>query len=373
MNVARRIKALADDMYEWTKHAALHVVAGNRDRLNLDIQCAKPKVYIYDLPARFRPTHRLALVSETYWALYDFFRFHCRTTDPGNADFFFVPLNLIQFQFRNKDPSDVLDHLEYYDLDRCDHLLVALGDFSQRSKKNHFGHAYLETYDWLDNFILLALESTNDLVPDRDIGIIPFNTLSDAPACNVNERPLLYSFIGELSHVHLPSDHIRSRVAKIPSGGDVFIGSEPPKQLAARLNENYGTRNAYELLARNSVFTLAPAGYGRWTYRFFQAIQWGSIPVLLSDDYIKPFESAIPYDTFCITLAERDVGDIDRILRSIPPSDVATMQNALKENQRHFTKAAFFNELCNSLRRIQGNPSSHGPVPVANLQARPAQ
>ena len=53
-----------------------------------------------------------------------------------------------------------------------------------------------------------------------------------------------------------------------------------------RSRVNYFTKNDYELVSRNSVFTLAPAGYGRWTYRFFQTIQWSSIPVLISDDVI---------------------------------------------------------------------------------------
>jgi hypothetical protein len=39
--------------------------------------------------------------------------------------------------------------------------------------KNHYGHAYQTTYDWLKKFKLLALESTSDLIPNQDIGRIP--------------------------------------------------------------------------------------------------------------------------------------------------------------------------------------------------------
>ena len=158
-----------------------------------------PKVYVYDLPRKYKLNPELPLLSETYFALYDFFRLYCRTYDPQDADYFFVPINLIQFQFRNENPEDILNYLKYFDPKSCNHIIIALGDFSQHSKKNHYGQAYQMTYDWLKKFKLLALESTSDLIPNQDIGIIPYNTLSDKPIFNKSKRPYLYSFLGELS------------------------------------------------------------------------------------------------------------------------------------------------------------------------------
>lgn len=308
-----------------------------------------PKVYIYDLPRKFHPTYELSLVSETYFALNDFFKLYCRTNDPLYADYFFVPINLIQFQFRNENPEAILAHLKYFDHSNHNHIIIALGDFSQHSKKNHYGHAYKTTYDWLNNFKLLALESTSDLIPNQDIGIIPYNTLSEKPIFNKNKRPYLYSFLGELSHSFLPPTHIRNQIKSIQQKPDLFIGSIISHDLKNKLRENYFTTNDYELMSRNSIFTLAPAGYGRWTYRFFQAIQWGSIPVLLSDDYVKPFEDTIPYDEFCITIPEKNIRNLDTQLRAISPQDIRKLQNALEKNQHHFTQTDFFRKLCNRL------------------------
>ena len=308
-----------------------------------------PKVYIYDLPRKYKPTYELSLVSETYFALYDFFRLHCRTYDPLTADYFFVPINLIQFQFRNENPEEILNYLKYFDPSNHNHIIIALGDFSQHSKKNHYGHAYQTTYNWLNKFKLLALESTSDLIPNQDLGIIPYNTLSEKPIFNKNKRPYLYSFLGELSHLFLPPTHIRYQINSIQQKPDIFIGSKISHDLKNKLRENYFTTDDYELVSRNSIFTLAPAGYGRWTYRFFQAIQWGSIPVILSDDYVKPFEDTIPYDDFCITIPEIDIRNLDTILRSFSPQDVHRLQNALEKNQHHFTHTEFFRKLCNRL------------------------
>lgn len=309
------------------------------------------RVFTYALPIRYRSRRgELELPGETFRAIAHFFgKPPIATADPEEADLFFVPLNLIQFQFRNEDPGDVIGHLSHFSPDRHDHLLVATGDFSQRSKRNHFGWAYAETYTWLEPFILLALESTGDLIPQQDIGVIPVNTLARAPKFNRNHRPFLYSFLGELDHAPLPEEHVRSRLKHLRSHNDVLIARTLEPSLRRRLRRNYSVRNDFELVARNSTFTLAPAGFGRWTYRFFQAISWGSIPVLLSDDYIKPFADSIPYDDFTLTLPEAAIDDIDEILRDIQPDAIKHLQRQLEANQHHFTYDAFFAKLTRTL------------------------
>jgi hypothetical protein len=313
----------------------------------------KLKVYYYDLPSRYQScSNALKLNSKTFYAANTFFKGLIRTLDPADADYFFVPLNLVVYQFKNKNPRDVLKYLKYM-TDKKDHIIVASGDFSQRSKINHYGHAYQETYDWLDNFILLALESTNDLIPGQDIGIIPFNTLTDSPYFNTNNRRYLYSFIGELNHELLPESHVRHKLNLLENKEDVLVISKLKNSLRIILEQNYKTDNDYELVARNSIFTLAPAGYGKWTYRFFQAINWGSIPVMISDDYIKPFSEYIPYDLFSVTIPEEDILNVDNILRNISPKEIEFYQKNLKLYQDKFTKHAFFEMLVESLVKLR--------------------
>lgn len=301
----------------------------------------KLKVYVYELPGEFSPSGELALVSQTYHAIYNYVCKNLMTRNPAEADAFLVPINLIEFQFRKEDPISMLRYLKYLDTQKP-HFIIALGDFSQRSRKNHFGEAYPNLYKWIKNFNLLALESTSDLITGKDIGIIPYNTLSATPKFNSNPRPFLYSFLGETHHQHLPANHIRNKLNEIPVSSDTFIGKQLSFKQRVKLMRNYICANDQELIARNSVFTLCPAGYGRWTYRFFQAIEWGSIPILLSDDYIKPFSDVIPYDDFSITLPERAIGGIDEVIRAIDPLEIKAKQIALMNNQHNFSQKAFF-------------------------------
>jgi hypothetical protein len=211
-------------------------------------------------------------------------------------------------------------------------------------------------YKWLDRFCLLALESTSDLDPVHDIGIIPVNTLQKKPKFNNNQRPFLYSFFGELKHPHLPENHIRNLISlNLKSSEDTFIDDKINPTLKDELKKNYRTRNDYELISRNSTFTLCPAGYGRWTYRFFQSVLWGSIPVLLSDDYIKPFSEYIPYDDFAITLKENKIKKLDITIRSIDQEKISQLQANIKKYQSLFTPKNYAKLLKLELKRLAEN------------------
>lgn len=51
-----------------------------------------------------------------------------------------------------------------------------------------------------------------------------------------------------------------------------------------------GMKDYCEILAR-SVFALAPRGYGPSSFRICEALQYGAIPVYISDEFIKPYNT----------------------------------------------------------------------------------
>jgi len=311
------------------------------------------KIYTYPLPREFSTNDRLDLhlVYQTYSAVANYLQNISPTNDPSQADLFFVPINLHGYQIKNKDPSKLFKYLKYLGKKR-NHLIIATGDFPNRGNGDKYGQAYVKTYQWLDKFILLALESSNDLIPNVDIGIIPLNTLSDKPFFNQNVRKYLYSFLGTIEHRFLPANHVRSKLTTIDSGrDDVFIGDKLNSLVKSDLSKQYQSMDDYELVARNSIFTLCPKGYGSWTYRFYQAINWGSIPVLLSDDYILPFQQYISYDQFTIRIPEHDILKIDKTIRNISQEKIREMQRSLQENQKYFTYHSFFTMLNDTINK----------------------
>jgi hypothetical protein len=77
----------------------------------------------------------------------------------------------------------------------------------------------------------------------------------------------------------------------------------------------HGHQKDAERLERRELFlkslaeswmVVCPRGAGVNTYRFFEALSMGRIPVLISDDCLLPFEDRIDYDAFILRIPEKD-------------------------------------------------------------------
>jgi len=86
-------------------------------------------------------------------------------------------------------------------------------------------------------------------------------------------------------------------------------------------------------LAR-SVFTLAPRGYGVTSFRLMEAVQFGSIPVYISDKFMLPHNEIFDYG---VLIEPHQVPHIDKILRDITPEEIAYKQKRLAEVLEMFT------------------------------------
>lgn len=313
------------------------------------------RAHIFDLPESFDvKKDSLSLVNRTYSHILNLF-FENKVSNQEEAEFCLLPINLIDWQFDNLDPWIQISNLEFPENKPT--FVVALGDFSNRTITNRNGNAYRKTYPWLDKVHLLALESSQDLLPDKDIGIIPINTLEEEPLTPLSDRPIKASFLGSLSHPHLPWNHIRRRMKRrfgkcYKSSNGIWVLENLTEAENGILKASEEESDSYRALASKSVFTLCPAGYGSWTYRFFNSIKWGSIPILLSDKYIPPFSTYIPYETFILHIKESKLNRIEEIITSLDSRTIINMQQALLENQWRFTPEYFDTLLVEEMRQI---------------------
>ena len=329
------------------------------------------KIYIYDLAHELKATADKDILRVHDWYFERFVRGFCqkfRTDDPRGADYFFLPVNIIKFQFQNEYEvlKNYVDSLEH--LDKKRHLLFATGDFGQRCKSSWEsmapGRAYQQIYDWLDDrFILLCFESTNDLMT-QDIAMFPYvhsrGFLKDRIISIFlrlsRNRDLLYSFVGAMSYPQLPESHIRGgRMFEIAGEGhDYFVGS------VREAKTRFGAAFSDWRVIQRSVFTLCPAGFGRWTFRPFQALSYGSIPVMISDGYVKPFPELIRWDEISITVPESDLQSVPGLLRSFPDSKIKAMQESIKACAHLFSEQGLYAMLERRLERDLGAVKSLG-------------
>lgn len=70
----------------------------------------------------------------------------------------------------------------------------------------------------------------------------------------------------------------------------------------------------------NSIFALAPRGYGPASYRMYEAIQMECVPIYLSDEFWLPFSDKIDWNKLCLMVSEDEIETIptrvDQILEA---------------------------------------------------------
>lgn len=261
--------------------------------------------------------------------IYELFKKY-ETKNPDEADYFFVPLFIMGLQWSNIDPEYTINSACQH-LNRGNHILVSTGDVGQRVESRHEmteqanpQRAYNKKYKWLDDrFILIALESTATL-HKQDIAILPYQ--QNDYLYMQSEKDIFCSFVGTLKQLHLPENHIRGgRLIELRKKvSDKFLIASPEQAI-----EKLGNIKTYSDVMARSIFTLCPAGYGRWSFRMVEAILNRSIPVIISDDYILPMPEKIDWNSICIVVPEAEVMDIEKRLLSISLEKVNDMLNKI--------------------------------------------
>jgi len=87
-----------------------------------------------------------------------------------------------------------------------------------------------------------------------------------------------------------------------------------------------------------SKFCLAPRGYGRSSFRFFEAMQLDTIPIYVWDDIEwLPYKDKLDYSTFSISINKKYIGNLYSMLQSISEEKYGSMVKKLKEVKSYFT------------------------------------
>jgi FkbM family methyltransferase len=117
-------------------------------------------------------------------------------------------------------------------------------------------------------------------------------------------KDLYASFIGRNTHP------IRTQLLKLKQPG--WMITNAVQKLPAFCN----------VLAR-STFTLCPRGYGPTSFRICEALQYGSIPVYISDKFIEPH--GIDFNEYGVKVTPNQINDLPLILAGV---DVTTKRDA---------------------------------------------
>ena len=73
----------------------------------------------------------------------------------------------------------------------------------------------------------------------------------------------------------------------------------------------------FRKLTSQSIFTLCPRGYGPTSFRLYESINLGSIPIYISDDFILPFQDKVDWDKLALLIKLEDIGSIHKKVEKI--------------------------------------------------------
>jgi hypothetical protein len=124
------------------------------------------------------------------------------------------------------------------------------------------------------------------------------------------KRDVFASFNGSMTHP------IRKRIVQLYRG---------------KLNIHWLPMNIKvfcEMMAR-STFSLCPRGYGKSSFRICEALQYGSIPIYISDEWIVP--GNIDFNEYGVLVHNDEIRHLDKILKAITPEQIRSKQEAGRE------------------------------------------
>jgi hypothetical protein len=159
---------------------------------------------------------------------------------------------------------------------------------------------------------------------------------------NTDTRSTLASFVGTYTTHPLRVKMVR------------YMGKN--KDIKFVVKHNW-TDNVSENLAEafisttlQSKFCLAPRGYGRSSFRFFEAMQLDTIPVYFWDDVEwLPYKDILDYSKFAVSIHTSNIPKTVEILNAITEEQYKSMIEELKRVREYFTLEGMSKYIVNHL------------------------
>jgi hypothetical protein len=138
------------------------------------------------------------------------------------------------------------------------------------------------------------------------------------------------SFVGQISHKNNISN-VRSDIKKYLTNEKYFIkiNNEWFYQKNVYSNKNNSSESVYDTDYKNiimeSKYSLCPSGTGPNSIRMWEALSFGSIPILLSDELVLPSLPHVNYDEFLLIWKENEIYKLDNYLKNLDDKKIKKM------------------------------------------------
>jgi hypothetical protein len=159
------------------------------------------------------------------------------------------------------------------------------------------------------------------------------------------EPDLLFSFIGKVAN----ADRIRASV----------LALRHPRALVVDRSSNQSEADTdYVQTLLRSKFVLCPRGIGPSSWRLFETMRIGRVPVVISDDWVPP--QGIDWDSFVVRVPEAEVNGIPDLLVGLEPEWSERAHRAKVAWERHLSYEHMFGWIGERCTAILSNSRATG-------------
>ncbi len=156
--------------------------------------------------------------------------------------------------------------------------------------------------------------------------------LENLPKLAFKDKDILCSFVGSMTHS--VRSHMRQTLTGIP-GFELHFTEQWNEMVTEEKQQRFVD------ITRRSKFCLAPRGYGRTSFRFYEAFLLGAIPIYVWDDMewlpYKDIGEVVDYRKFCISIHVTELPKLEQILNRIGEEEYGAMVAEYANVRRWFS------------------------------------
>ncbi|KAI5060252.1 hypothetical protein GOP47_0024672 [Adiantum capillus-veneris] len=307
------------------------------------------KIYIYNLPSSFNTdwlkddqcsNHLFAAEVAIHQRLLSS---PVRTLEPVEADYFFMPV-YVSCNFSTTSGFPSLGHARSL-LGSAVKLVSRKMPYWNRRKGRD--HIFVATHDYGPCFHTMEDVAVTMGIPSflRNSVILQTFGRTDKHACQTSNSIIIPPFVPPhvLKPDFLPELHHRDIWAFFRGKMEIH-----PKNVSGRVYsrgvrstiwQKFGRRRRffikrsrssdYQSEIQRSVFCLCPLGWAPWSPRIAESVIFGCIPVIIADKIALPYAHMINWSKISVTVPEKDVSKLGKILHKVSQTNLSTIQHNL--------------------------------------------
>lgn len=239
------------------------------------------------------------------------------------ADYFIVPIK-IKTKTGLAIRSILLPHLYHYDVFPQKHIFFLTADNPPESLTKTLAQS------------ILFKNSVAKL--DKNSYSLHYN-----PIVHPEKLTSILSCQYDLGFMGAFDGDLRQKIPKICSSLSFKVFIKEHKFWHSTRESNQIAKTEYNQVMQNSKFILCPKGNALNSIRFFEALCFGRIPILLSDDVRLPLENKIKYEDFILRIPEAKFDNLNNYLKNYMKSNDIEKQSikCRKIWENYFSETSF--------------------------------